>query len=82
MKTIIRENWREALSWLLECAVMVSLVVLAICGGLISTARTAELSRTAAYAAVSSLVWVAVFAGAVRRLESGGKVYIERWSEK
>ena len=76
-----RDDLRCALSWLLECAVMVSLVVLAICGGLISTARTAELSRTAAYAAVSSLVWVAVFAGAVRRLEQE-EVYIERWSEK
>lgn len=77
-----RDDLRCALSWLLELAVMVSLIILAICGGMISTARTAELSRTAAYAAVSSLVWVAVFAGAVRRLESGGKVYIERWSEK
>ena len=75
-----RDDLRCALSWLLECAVMVSLVVLAICGGLISTARTAELSRTAAYAAVSSLVWVAVFAGAVRRLEEE-EGYIERWSE-
>lgn len=72
---------RCALSWLCECAVMVSLVVLAVCGGLISTAHTAELSRTAAYGAVSSLVWALVFAAAVRRLEQE-EVYIERWSEK
>ena len=82
MKTIIRENWREALSWLLELAVMISLVALAIIGGLATAAETAEQYRTAAYGAVSALVWAAVFAGAARRLESGGKVYIERWSEK
>ena len=72
---------RCALSWLCECAVMVSLVVLAVCGGLISTAHTAELSRTAAYGAVSALVWAAVFATAVRRLEIED-MYIARWTEK
>lgn len=77
----MRECVREAAVWLCECAVMVSLIVLAVCGGMISTAHTAELSRTAAYGAVSALVWAAVFAAASRRLERED-VYIERWTEK
>lgn len=81
MMAIIRENGREAAVWLCECAVTVSLIVLAVCGGMISTAHTAELSRTAAYGAVSALVWAAVFAAAAWRLERED-VYIERWTEK
>lgn len=81
MRKMIWENGREAAGWLCECAVMVSLIVLAVCGGMISTAHTAELSRTAAYGAVSALVWAAVFAAASRRLESED-VYIARWTEQ
>ena len=80
MQKIMVENWREAARWLLECGVLIGLALVAICGGLISTAHTAELSRTAAYGAVSSLVWALVFAAAIRRLEQE-EVYIERWSE-
>lgn len=76
-----RNDLRCALSWLCECAVMVSLIVLAVCGGLISTAHTAELSRTAAYGAVSALVWAVVFATAAWRMERED-VYIARWTEK
>lgn len=77
-----RDDLRCALSWLLELAVMVSLIALAVCGGLVTEAATAEQSETAAYGAVSSLAWALVFAAAVRRIERGGKVYIERWTEK
>lgn len=77
----MRECVREAAGWLCECAVMVSLIVLAVCGGLISTAHTAELSRTAVYGAVSALIWAVVFATAAWRMERED-VYIARWTEK
>ena len=83
MRAIIREHWRDVISLALECAVMVSLVSLAVCGGMVTTARSAELSRTAAYGAVSSLIWALVFAAAVRRVEREREdVYIERWTIK
>ena len=41
----------------------------------------AERIQTAAYGAVSALVWAVAFAAASRRLERED-VYIERWTEK
>lgn len=81
MQKIMVENWREAARWLLECGVLIGLALVAICGGMVTEAATAEQSETAAYGAVSSLVWALVFAAAVRRLEQE-EVYIERWCEK
>lgn len=81
MQKIMVENWREAARWLLECGVLIGLALVAICGGLVTEAATAELSRTAAYGAVSALVWAAVFAAAAWRLEIED-MYIERWTEK
>lgn len=81
MQKIMVENWREAARWLLECGVLIGLALVAICGGLVTEAATAEQSETAAYGAVSALVWAAAFAAAALRIENKD-VYIARWTEK
>lgn len=50
MQKIMVENWREAARWLLECGVLIGLALVAICGGLVTEAATAEQSETAALA--------------------------------